>query len=392
VGRADGADCGSGSICLQQACVSSRCGDGYVDTATGEDCEDGNATAGDGCFNCRFECRANPDCDDKDPCNGAETCDQSVATRRMCRAGTPPGPGIACTPEAGGTGSCANGTCIRAGCGNSVVEAGEECDDGNADDADGCTRACLFTCKADLECADRDLCNGNETCNLANHRCSAGTAVACPPGMGCQGACVPRTGTCAYPDVDRDGVSCQTDCNDADPAVFPGGFECSDGKDNDCNPATLDVGAAGCLCYVDADTDGYAANTTNSISSGGACPAGYTRRAPVGIANIDCGPGAASAHPGQTDYFPMGYCPSVLCAIGQISFDYNCDRLEEPIDGTMAAATCVGPVRNEASCLNRSGWVGAVPACGKPGTYRQCRFAAGTCSGVDILNRVQACR
>lgn len=37
---------------------------------------------------------------------------------------------------------CDAGSCIPATCGNGEVEPGEECDDGNADPADGCTDAC----------------------------------------------------------------------------------------------------------------------------------------------------------------------------------------------------------------------------------------------------------
>jgi hypothetical protein len=40
-------------------------------------------------------------------------------------------------------------------------------------------------------------------------------------------------------DLDADGVSlCEGDCNDADPALFPGNVEVCDGFDNDCDPAT----------------------------------------------------------------------------------------------------------------------------------------------------------
>ena len=134
---------------MTSACVSSRCGDGYKDTATGEECEDGNMATGDGCANCRFECKADMDCDDGSPCNGAETCDKTMAAagKQLCKAGAAAANGTACTTE-GAAGTCMGGNCMKAGCGNGAVEAGEECDDMNAVDDDGCTRACKFTCKA----------------------------------------------------------------------------------------------------------------------------------------------------------------------------------------------------------------------------------------------------
>ena len=45
------------------------------------------------------------------------------------------------------------------------------------------------------------------------------------------------------PDSDGDGYPDDVDCGDNDPSVFPGAPELADGKDNDCNPASLDGGA-----------------------------------------------------------------------------------------------------------------------------------------------------
>jgi cysteine-rich repeat protein len=396
-GKADGTECGSGLICVTSACVSSRCGDGYKDTATGEECEDGNMAAGDGCANCRFECKADMDCDDGAPCNGAETCDKTMAAagKQLCKAGAAAANGTACTTE-GAAGTCMGGNCMKAGCGNGAVEAGEECDDMNAVDDDGCTRACKFTCKLAADCSDGNMCTGVESCNTTTHKCEPGTAVTCAMMGSCTaaGTCTPATGACVYPDADKDGKVCSTDCNDADPAVFPGGFECRDGKDNDCNPATLDGTAPGCECYVDIDRDGYAVSATGSVASAGACPAGYTRVAPTDATNTDCAGRVMAAHPGQTSYFPTAYCPLQIggtCLSMTRSFDYNCDTMETPFDATVAAATCVGATRLPIICTSRSGWVTTVPACGARGTYRQCTWSGGTCSGADIPLRVQEC-
>ena len=50
--------------------------------------------------------------------------------------------GSACA-WAASTGDCFSGTCIVPGCGNFVVEAGEQCDDGNRVSGDGCSADCL---------------------------------------------------------------------------------------------------------------------------------------------------------------------------------------------------------------------------------------------------------
>src|SRR5687768_16657763 len=57
-GAVDGTPCDAGSICLAGACVTSTCGDGVVDAARGEDCDDMNDATFDGCEpdTCAFTC------------------------------------------------------------------------------------------------------------------------------------------------------------------------------------------------------------------------------------------------------------------------------------------------------------------------------------------------
>jgi len=388
MGKPDGTACADGSICLKDVCVVSSCGDGYVNKALGEDCEDGNKIVGDGCSVCHFDCQTSKDCDDGEVCNGDETCDTSKAGKQMCTAGKPAADASACTLAAG-AGTCKGGVCVAMGCGNKMKDPGEDCDDGNADDADGCTRKCKFTCTMDADCDDGDACTGAEKCDPATHVCTAGTPVTCKTET-CTGTCDSATGMCVYPDADMDGVSCDTDCKDADPAVFPGGFECKDGKDNDCNADTADATAPSCECYVDTDKDGYAATTTGAVASAGSCPDGYTRRKPIDADTTDCAPKVASAHPAQREYFETGYCTKAFCPIDSRSFDYNCDMVETKFDATIAADTCAGFFLGK-GCVNRSGWIGTVPDCGAKGTYRQCVASGSSCTGTDIAGYIQAC-
>ncbi|HEX2689435.1 MAG TPA: DUF4215 domain-containing protein [Kofleriaceae bacterium] len=133
----DGDSCGAGKICRASQCVASTCGDGVV--AAGEECDDGNMVNGDGCdSNCKFTCLSS---DAKRNCAPADACaGQGVCTdAHVCAAGTPLPDGHTC-----GTGAnlCSAGVCTSPLCGNNVLDVGEECDDGNKLNLDGCDSAC----------------------------------------------------------------------------------------------------------------------------------------------------------------------------------------------------------------------------------------------------------
>jgi cysteine-rich repeat protein len=163
---------GGTGACYDGICVPSTCGDGVVDTA--EECDDGNPFTGDGCDNdCTFTCTEAADCDDDQVCNGAETCQID----HTCAPGTPASETTACDLPEGGTGHCRAGLCVSATCGNGTTETGEECDDGNAIEGDGCESDCTFTCTLDIQCDDVVACNGTETCDPTTHACAAGTAL-----------------------------------------------------------------------------------------------------------------------------------------------------------------------------------------------------------------------
>jgi cysteine-rich repeat protein len=139
----DGTACGSGQICLQGVCGASVCGDGYVDAALGEECEDGNNTAGDGCEpgTCQFSC-GDPatDCTAAPVCrvNTCSTAHVCVAVPDATQNGQVCGNGLICT----------DGECVAPPqvCGNGAQEGTEECDDHNRIPADGCELDCTYTC------------------------------------------------------------------------------------------------------------------------------------------------------------------------------------------------------------------------------------------------------
>ncbi|WP_210490275.1 Ig-like domain-containing protein [Rufibacter aurantiacus] len=119
-----------------------------------------------------------------------------------------------------------------------------------------------------------------------------------------------------YPDADGDGVTSETDCNDANSAVYPGATEVCDGLDNDCDGQT-DEGVK-TIFYADSDKDGFgdAAVTTLACEA----PAGYVSKAG------DCNDQDASINPGATD----------LCD----GIDRNCDgKVRAPMQAPTITVT-----------------------------------------------------
>jgi hypothetical protein len=139
---------------------------------------------------------------------------------------------------------------IPPGCGNGTVGDGEECDDGNDVNGDGCDVDCSYSCHNDDECSDGNECNGIEVCDTTDsHACTEGVpppeGAPCDDGLFCTitdacdgtGACVGSGNPCSH------DLACTVseDCVEVDD-----GYACA-----------YDVAAGTCLidglCYEDGD-------------------------------------------------------------------------------------------------------------------------------------------
>jgi cysteine-rich repeat protein len=118
----EGADNADTADHCRTTCVSPMCGDAITDTAAGEECDDGASNSDSTPDACRTDC-SSPLCGDgiTDTAHGEE-CDDgadNADTADHCRT-----------------------TCLQPACGDGIVDTGEECDDGNTVDDDGCSASC----------------------------------------------------------------------------------------------------------------------------------------------------------------------------------------------------------------------------------------------------------
>ena len=230
-------------------CQRHSCGDHVVDS--GEACDDGNRVAGDGC---------NADCSSNETCGNwivdpGEACDDGLANSdtvpNRCRT-----------------------NCLRYFCGDHVVDAGEACDDGNHVAGDGCNADCSSNeaCGNSIvdpgEACDDGLANSDTAPNACRTNCQrpfcgdfvADSGEACDDGV---------ANSDAVPDACRN--NCQRHfCGDH---VVDSGEACDDGNH-----------VAGDGCTADCRSNETCGNGIVDGSLGEQCD--------DGAANSDTGPAA----------------------------------------------------------------------------------------------------
>src|SRR5689334_20073192 len=174
-----GVVCPEGSFCTADGlgCRTTRCGDGVMDSSDGETCDDGNLDDHDDCTNA---CQT-ATCDD-----AAETatCDADCSAP-MCGDGeVNPAANEQCDNGTASDSATCDRDCTNVVCGDTLVNmmAGEQCDDGGTDPGDTCSP----TCKVEMcgnnttdpgEACDDGNSDPNDTCRndcLSNNTCGNG--------------------------------------------------------------------------------------------------------------------------------------------------------------------------------------------------------------------------
>jgi cysteine-rich repeat protein len=152
-GRLFRIDCGE-NTCDPSSGSCSVCGDGLVQSATNEDCDDGNTNSGDGCQDdCQLpscgdgviDLADDEQCDDGNSTNG-DGCQENCRLPGCGDGFLDPADGEQCDDTNNIDGDGCQGDCQLPSCGDGITDniSLEECDDGNEVNDDGCDADCTF--------------------------------------------------------------------------------------------------------------------------------------------------------------------------------------------------------------------------------------------------------
>ncbi|MBN1772307.1 MAG: DUF4215 domain-containing protein [Deltaproteobacteria bacterium] len=286
-------------------------------------------------------------------------------------------------------------------CGDGIVDLGEDCDDANDVEGDGCDNDCTYSCTSSTECDDGNDCNGTESCT--DHACVDGTppadGTACTQPSGEPGVC--RGGACVGADCGNGTVDTGEECDDGntddtdaclstcqsascgDGHVWEGTEACDDGNDLPDDGCESDCTFS---CTTDAEcSDGEACNGEETCGASHAC-----------VDGTPPAEGTACTLPdGRAGVCRGGVCAAPECGNGTVDAGEECD--DGNTDNTDA---CLSTCRN-ASCGDGFVWAGhetcdgdsaraCTSSCDTTGTETcdACNWSAcvpppETCNGLD---------
>jgi gliding motility-associated-like protein len=154
-------------------------------------------------------------------------------------------------------------------------------------------------------------------------------------------------------------IADNTDCDDANNAIFPGATEVCDGLDNDCD-ISIDEDA-GFTFYQDADGDGFGNNAVSILAC--SLPTGFVGN------NIDCDDTNSAINPGATEVCDNldNDCNTLIDEGVQLTFyaDADGDGFGNNAVTILACSAPAGFVANNTDCddTNNTIFPGAVEIC-----------------------------
>ncbi len=301
--------------CNEDCTLAPYCGDGDVEPGE-EDCDNGTnvSTYGQGGNACAPGCVLPPRCGDEIVQGAYEACDEGEDNgagyghcSATCQLGPRCGDGVTQSPQEecddvrgrvvynGTSGSACSATC-QLKCGNGVIEAGEQCDDGEDENTGGYGR-CSGTCRLGPRCGD-GIRQANE-------------GEACDDGKndGSYGECAP-------------GCELGPRCGDGE-LQDDAGERCDDGENN------VASGYGEGICTTQCRPGPYCGDRAVDVAHGEACDDGVNDGSP-GSCEVDC----------------SGWVPLPNCGDGKLNAGEQCDEGNK--NGT-ANSSC------DARCRNRCG-------------------------------------
>ncbi|MFQ5478390.1 MAG: DUF4215 domain-containing protein, partial [Candidatus Binatia bacterium] len=337
--------------------IDEACGDSILDS--GEQCDDGNVTNGDCCSSACTAEVSGLSCDDGDSCTPADVCDGSgscVAGGTLCGDGVLD---AACGEQCD-DGNLADGDCCSGNC-QIDVDGSPCQDDGNPCTDDLCQSGTCGhgfnddPCDTGNQCTIGDSCSAGVCVAGPPVDCSDGNSCTddgCDPGSGCVHSS--NSSPCSDGNVCTDGDSCT-----AGVCVGGGPLDCDDGDpctDDFCDP----LGGCSHLPNS-APCDDSNACTTGDACSGGFCVGGPPPGCDDGNACTDdvCDPASGCAFWPNTDpcddsnpFNDPDVCVDGVC-VGQGGCqgdDANCDDLDPCSDDTCLPSGACDHVPNAAPC------------------------------------------
>ena len=223
--------------------------------------------------------------------------------------------------------------CTTTACGNGIATGTEQCDDGNTAEGDGCDSNCTVS-----GCAN-GIVAGTEQCDDGNTNSCDGCSEACENEGFCGDAVLDPA--CEFCDGGGESATCDTDCTTA---------TCGDGIVNSASGEVCDEFGESATCDSDCSAAACGDGTLNGTSGESCDGGGESTTCDVDCTAAACGDGTTNVTAGETcDDFGESAtcdadCTAAACGDGttNVTADETCDDGGESAtcDVDCTAAVC----------------------------------------------------